>query len=126
MEQTVCAGLAGSLAADLRGTPKTVPPSAQKSPRFQIQIPASGSTTQTLFLREDGTAAGAVGANATAASNPRYRVTINFIAPSSTTQKGATTARIFITWPALADMSAGAAPTKFSGSFESMTAFDRN
>ena len=125
IEQTVSAGIISSFAADLRSTPRTAPPSAQKSPRFQLQVPASGTTTQAVFLKEDGTLAGAIGADANPAASPRYRATITLTAPSALTQKSATVARILITWPALADPTASAAPAKFAGSMESMTALDR-
>lgn len=126
IEQTAASGLSSTIISDLRATPKSTPPTAQNSPRFNIPIPATGSVTRTLFLKEDGAAAGAVDANASAATSPRYRATISLGAPSSAAQKSSTSVRILITWPALADSTAASTPSKFSGYFETVTALDRN
>jgi len=126
IEQTTAASLATALADDLRATPKTNPPADEQSPRFLIPIPAAGNVSKTIFLREDGTAASRVGVDANPTSNPQYRATIFFVAPGNINQSAPTMARILITWPALADMKAAEMPSKFSGSFEAITAFDRN
>jgi Tfp pilus assembly protein PilV len=126
IEQTAAAGLAASLVADLRATPVEIPPAAKNSPRFQIPLPVSGNATHTLFLREDGSASGNVDANADPAQDPRYRATLFVTAPTVASQKSATTVRVLVTWPALADSTAGTVPGKFNGSYEVVTALDRN
>ena len=126
IEQTAAAGLAAGLVADLQAAPVEIPPVAKNSPRFQIPLPASGNAMHTVFLREDGSAAGGMDANALPAENPRYRATLFITAPAEVTQKSATIVRVVISWPALADPAAGTAPTKFKGSFEVVTALNRN
>lgn len=128
IEQTAAAGLAASLVADLRATPVEIPPAAKNSPRFQIPLPASGNASEmhTLFLREDGSASGNVDANADPAQDPKYRATFFVTAPTVAGQKSATTVRVLVTWPALADATAGTVPGKFNGSYEVVTALDRN
>lgn len=122
VEQTAAAGVASSLVADLRATPSA----STSSPRFLIPIPATGTSTATLFLKEDGTISGAVNANASPALNPRYRATLYFFAPTTAGLRTATSVRVLLTWPAMADPTAATAPSKFSGSFETMTTLDRN
>lgn len=125
IEQTAASRVAAAIVADLRAT-KTSVPAAGKSPLFQIPIPGTGTATHTLFLREDGSAAGLPDIDADPSQNPQYRATIVFTAPGSATQKFATMARIALTWPAMADRAAAAAPVHYSGFFEVMAAIDRN
>ncbi|EDY20612.1 hypothetical protein CfE428DRAFT_1809 [Chthoniobacter flavus Ellin428] len=125
-EQTVAAGLAAGLVADLRTTPVVVPAAEENSPRYQVPLPLSGSVTHSLFLKEDGSVAGGIDANADPSLDPRYRVTLFITAPTDTTQKTATTVRILITWPAMADPKGAVAPAKYSGSYEVITALNRN
>jgi uncharacterized protein (TIGR02598 family) len=125
IEQTAAAGIVAAVNADLRATPVTQPASDQESPRFKWMIPkadgtATGTVPQTRFLRSDG----AEVAN-TGIASARYRVNLWF-SPPGADQKHATNARILVTWPALADSDPSMAPSKFSGSFEVMTALDRN
>jgi Tfp pilus assembly protein PilV len=124
--QTAAAGIAAAVVADLRATPVAVPPAPKKSPRYQLPLPASGNATHALFLKEDGSGVGAVDADIDPSQDPRYRVTLSITAPGSATQKGATIVRVLITWPAVADPQAAVAPTKFSGSYEVLTALNRN
>lgn len=126
IEQTAAAALAVSVVADLQATPVAIPPVVKNSPRFQIPLPASGAAMHTLFLREDGSAASSVDADAVPAQDPRYRVTLFITAPSVVSQKVATTVRVLITSPALADPVAAVAPTKYSGFYEVVTALNRN
>lgn len=130
IEQTAAASLARALVADLRATPKTNPPTDQTSPEYQIVIPAAGTATRTIFLRQDGMAAASEGvdaaSNASPNLNPRYRATLVFVAPEDTSQKIATTVRILITWPAMADKTANASPDRYAGSYETLTALYRN
>jgi hypothetical protein len=57
-------------------------------------------------------------------------VSIAFTPPakgnSSITPRTATMVRILITWPAMADIDPTKWPTNFSGSYETVTALDRN
>lgn len=126
IEQMAAATLAASVVADLRAAPVEIPPVAKNSPRFQIPLPASGSATHTLFLREDGSAAGTVNSEADPAQDPRFRATLFITAPAGATQKSATIVRVFVTWPALADRMANTVPSKFSGSYEVVTALNRH
>ncbi len=125
-EQTASAGLAAGIVADLRATPVAIPPEVKNSLRYQVPLPISGSATHSIFLREDGTVAGSIDANADASQDPRYRATLFITAPKDEKQKSATLVRILITWPALADPQAATVPAKFSGSYEVMSALSRN
>jgi uncharacterized protein (TIGR02598 family) len=143
VQQTADANLARAIAADLRATSKTSPPTNQNSPRYHITVPApivgtptsSSSLTHTIFLREDGSAAAsnpllAQDADADPTQDPKYRAAITFTTANSSSatspQRKATIARILLTWPALADKSGTAPPTNYTGSYEIMTALDRN
>ena len=126
IEQTEAAALAAGVVADLRATPVAIPPVDKISPRFQIPLPASGTAMHTFYLREDGSATGLVDANADPAQDPRYRVTLFINAPAAVTQKSATTVRVLVTAPAMADPVATVAPVKFSSSYEGVTALNRN
>jgi len=121
LQQTVNTNLVAAIAADLRATPIT----SATSLRYGISIPTTGSATHTLFLQDDGTA-GAQDTDAVPSQSPRYRATITFAAPTSSSQKTATGVRILLTWPALADPVANATPSKYSGLYEVYTALNRN
>jgi len=125
-EQTASAGLAAGIVADLQATPVAIPPEAKNSLRYAVPLPISGSTTHTLFLREDGALAGAIDADANPSQDARYRATLFISAPMDAKQKSATVLRVLVTWPAMADPQAGNLPTKFSGSYEVMSALNRN
>lgn len=125
-EQTAVAGLAAGIVADLQATPVAVPPVVKNSLRYQVPLPASGGATHTLFLREDGVLVGGIDTNADATQDARYRATIFITAPTAANQKTATLVRIQMSWPAMADPQAASLPTKFSGSYEVMTALNRN
>lgn len=126
IEQTAAAALAANVVADLRATPVQIPATAQESPRYQIPLPALGNATHTLFLREDGSRAGKVNTDADPAQDPRYRVTLVITGPASATQPTATTVRVWITWPALADRMADTSPARYSGAYEVVTALNRH
>jgi type II secretory pathway pseudopilin PulG len=126
LQQTADATLARGIAMDLSVTPKSVPPTTQTSPRYGIPIPVTGTASHTLFLKDDGTISGAIDTDAVASLDPRYRATITFTAPSSASYKTAIGVRVLITWPALADKSAGTAPSKYLGAYEVQTALNRN
>ena len=126
-EQTVANGLTSEIISDLRATHKTTPPTAQVSPRFGLTIGASSgpSSAETLFFRDGADVIGppdtpAVGADPL----PRYRATVVLTPPAS--GRRATTGRILVTWPAMADPVPGSAPTKYNGSLETFVALDRN
>ena len=156
LAQTTAAGMAASIFADLRATPIVFPdPTTDPvSPRFAIPIPSNSSDTKkehTIFLHDDGTAAiastsapsTAVDMNADLTQNPRYRVTLTFYPPIQTMlptpapgasptpsnvpiYRAATTVRVLVTWPAIADQNALIDPSRYSGSFETVTALDRH
>ena len=125
-EQTAAAGLAAGIVADLRATPVAIPPVAKSSPRYQVPLPPSGNATHSIFLREDGSLSGALDANADLSQDPRYRATLFITAPTAAPQKVATTVRLLITWPAVADPQATKTPARFIGSYEVVVALNRN
>lgn len=127
-EQTVGNDLASEVISDLRATQKTNPGTAQSSPRYSLTIGAAGAavSTQTLFFREGAEVIGPPDTAAASASPaPRYRATIFLSAPPSGS-RAATTGRVLITWPALADPVPANTPSKYSGSFEAFIGLDRN
>jgi len=130
IEQTAAANIARSIIADLRATP---PSSAlATSSLFKLQVPAKGGADsisasssgkpQTLFFAGDGSFN--TKATTTGANGSRYRAAIGFLPPSSGI--GATSVRVLITWAALADQTTNSWPKNFSGSYETVTALDRN
>ena len=136
INQTVASGLARAVISDLRATAKT----AALSPVYGITIPAAGAGTSTsvLFLQQSGSMAGTINSNATATTNPLYRVTVIFTTGGSKTSTfgalaGANTsgppslvyARVWITWPALADPIVTTAPQNYVGSFETYVGLNR-
>jgi uncharacterized protein (TIGR02598 family) len=131
-EQTSAANVASAIVTDLRATALVSPPMDQTTPSYGVTIPGAptSSSPVTFFVRQDGTRLGAVGANADPTLFPHYRVTIYFTstnpAAAASDPNNATAARILITWPALADGSAAAVPTNFSGSLQATTALFRN
>ena len=142
VDQTVATGVMASVVDDLRNTPAPTQASDPifsanpiPSPRFQIPIPrlSTGRVLgYTFFLAEDGSLAGTLNANATASTNPRYRVQLDFYPPGTSatsttvTGSGPTRVRVLVTWPALADASAASAPKNFSGSVETVVSLNRN
>ena len=129
--RTAAASVAANIVADLRATP--VVAVATPSPGYGIPVPASATETHTIFLHSDGTAAvasgsaptGAVDMNAQPAYNPQYRVTMAFVPPAAG-QRNATSVRVLVTWPAMADPTAATTPSNFSGSLETIIALDRH
>lgn len=137
IQQTAAAGLTRAIISDLRAAQLSVPVSGT-SRLYQIPIPGPAATSNlmaTLYLKEDGSPAITPGAapsatdpvygNANGAQNPRYRATI-FFTPPPTGQRIATQVRILVTWPAMADPVAASMPANYSGSYETLTALDRN
>jgi len=126
-EQSVMSHLTSEILSDLKATRRTTPASSQNSPRFGLAVdaPGSGSSIHTLFFREGGATIGPADTDAAGADPaPRYRATI-FLAPP-VDARSATTGRILVTWPAMADPISGTAPTRYSGSLETFVALDRN
>jgi len=114
VEQTAAAGLASAIVSDLRA----LNTSNSTSSIYQITIPSSPSgSTQQLKLREDGAL------DSTGGAESRYLGYVTFYSPA--TSKSATPVRILITWPAVADLNNNP-PRNFSGSYEVVTALDRN
>ncbi len=105
IEQTAAANLATRIVADLQAAGTN-----SVSPNFAVAL--NGSTT--LYLRDDGK----IGASP---SDSRYRATITTKQPGTGGAHAATVARVLVSWPASVDPSAAA-----SGSFETVTALNRN
>jgi uncharacterized protein (TIGR02598 family) len=113
LEQTVAANCALAIASDLR---ITKPGNSCLSYNFAIPpANAMDADTQTVYLADDGSTTGNVNQppNMTGPSPSRYRATVTFTSDPVT--KGAVTAHILITWPALADSTKGAV-----GSYEAL------
>jgi uncharacterized protein (TIGR02598 family) len=116
VEQTAAASLARAFVADLRATPIT----SSTTATFGITFPTSTSVVySTIWLDESG-------AKVTTADSPKYRAYITLTPPPNATPKAATFVRMLISWPALADLNATADPVNAAGTFESVTAIDRN
>jgi uncharacterized protein (TIGR02598 family) len=133
LQATSAAGIASQIAADLHATPlatSTKPTPA--SPRYGLTLDsAAAAATSTFYLDDTGNPTGASGAAIT--SGAIYKATVVITNPKVPSPASAayfqnkpTTARIIITWPAQADPTAGAIPTNYQGSYESVTAVDRN
>jgi uncharacterized protein (TIGR02598 family) len=117
VEQTAAAGIARAIIADMRTTPL----SSQASASYNINIPSPGtgtSATQQLLLREDGS----VDITTPRGANSRYLAFISVNAPAA---KAGTNVRLLITWPAAADLNNNP-PKNFAGSYEVLSALDRN
>ena len=109
IEQTAVAGIATGIMADLRTTPAT----NSTSPNYNIAIP----TNTKLYLREDGSATSASG------TDSKYLAWVSFsVLPQP---RAATMVHLLITWPAAADLNNNP-PVNYSGSFEAVSALDRN
>ena len=107
IRQTAATGIATGIMADLRATPNAT------SANYQITIP----TGKKLYLREDGSPDTSSGADS------KYLAYVTFTVPPQ--PNAATLVRLLITWPAAADL-ANDPPKNFSGSFEAVSALDRN
>lgn len=117
IQQTAAAHFAAALAADLKNTDP-----GMVSPLFGLTRPAAAATavsSQTLYLDENGTRTGTVGAS-TAPPDARYRVLVEAIPPDTATSEQAVMLRIRLVWPA------PAAESDITGTFEAMTALERS
>lgn len=123
LSETMAAGLASRIAADLRGTPTALTnASGNSSFLYAIPIPVPGgtSTRTSFFLKEDGST------NSVTTLGVNYRATV-LITPPAAGSRTADTASILITWPALADPNPTVfPPTNFTGSFGTVIGLDRN
>jgi hypothetical protein len=122
--ETEAANIAAAINSDLRlsaALNRTSTLTATKV--FQFPVPFTGMHTQ--FFGDGERASGSIDQNATASTTPapRYRATVFFNTPSG---RNATVGRILVTWPGLADPTAGSVPTAYSGAFEAITAIDTN
>jgi uncharacterized protein (TIGR02598 family) len=121
-DQSVMVNLATMVVRDIQSAPSGASP----SPRFLFKVPAAGGpsdvTPQTIYVNASGVETGAIGTAPT--QDSLYRINVAFFPPAS--GKTATTARIQITSPALADANPGAWPTKYSNMFETVVALNRN
>jgi hypothetical protein len=110
----MAAGMASALVSDLRSSMN----GNGTSTLYGITIPSNpAGTAQQLKLREDG------GLDSTGGGASRFLAYVSFYSASAT--KSATPVRILITWPAAADLSNNP-PKNFSGSYEVITALDKN
>jgi uncharacterized protein (TIGR02598 family) len=133
-EQTVVAGIATAVSADLHGIPVISSTGATTS-RFQFNIPgptnySPARATQTLYFSGAGESIGLPNddANPSVKPTPRYRVTLTMyqdptIAAIDTHTKFYK-AWILITWPGLADSKAKLFPINFAGSYEAVTSLN--
>lgn len=134
-ENTVAGNISTTIVADLRSVQ-----TSGTSARYGIVVPApeggqgaAETSGTTLYLSANGIASpdGQVVMSGTAVS--RYRATIGFYPPAAGTRT-ATTVRVLITWPALADPSPGvwplggsaAWPTNYTGSYEADSTLNCN
>jgi prepilin-type N-terminal cleavage/methylation domain-containing protein len=129
VRKTVASGFAAEVVADLRNASAG---NADISPRFRFEIPnvggpntMIGGVPQTIYLEEDGTATlvGGLSVN-TFAHTSQYRVTVGFRPPADANRYEATMVRILVTWPALADPVPAAWPSRYTGSYEIITALE--
>ena len=132
IDQTEAASIARSITGDLRATPATSGTAASISPQFGFSIPAPGQSVPqsypNVFFFAEGLLPVGSSASSTAAvnasANPLFRADVILTSPSS--GRMATTARILVTWPALTNPNPGSPAQNYSGSYEVMTALDRN
>lgn len=118
LRETLAASLTSSIVSDLRAVPGQL--TSATTSIYRIALPASGlSSTTVFFLNEDGS----TNSLGDPAAPPAYRAAV---VVTSATNRQASTARIFLTWPALADPSATGLPANFTDSFETVVGLDRN
>jgi uncharacterized protein (TIGR02598 family) len=110
VNNTVAAGLASGIVADLRAAPlPTSTTSAGTSPLYGIT--PDTATEKTLYLKSDGSVSGS-------AADADYAALVKITKPA--TSPGATPVYIKISWPG------SLAPDKSTTFFEVVTALDRN
>jgi uncharacterized protein (TIGR02598 family) len=117
IQQTAAANFAAAIAADLKNTEP-----GMVSALFGLTRPAAAATavsSQTLYLDENGTRSGTVGAS-TAPSGARYRVLVEATPPGTAASVQAVMLRIRLVWPAPAK------EADITGVLEVMTALERS
>ena len=123
-EQTTAASIVTGVVADMRATPSTT----STSGLYGVALPVAGSTVaspQHFYFDANGSNKDASG-TAYTSNTGLFRVSVG-ITPPATGLKNATAIRILVTWPASATTVINNIwPTKFSGSFETFTALNRN
>lgn len=116
IQQIASADILGSVIADLRATPATIPRGeAASSQQFAINIPANpigAPMTSTLFFGSEGQF------SASPNSKSRYRLTITFL--PNIGSRAATLVDLKMTWPA------DASPVNAISSTEMFLGLDRN
>ena len=128
LEQTAAASLSREIYMDISAAASGATTTGT-SPRFGFVIPSSGSTPtwpNTLYFSDNGqsTRVGQSPASLSAGVSPRYRASVRLTPPTDST--GPVSARILITWPAMADPNPGNAPANYAGSFEVFAAVGKD
>ncbi len=135
IDQTTAASCATRVIADLRATAlvsgSNISISGTSALGFTIPGPAgtaSNNTPQRIFFSDTAFPTGKVGDVLLTSGSLQslYRVDVGFTPPPTSNPKSATTVRILVTWPALANKTSTSWPTNYNGSFESVTALNRN
>lgn len=118
VKQRAAADMANVVIADLRAAPVT---GTAVSSFYSIKFPSgAASVTTSFFFNDDGSLNGGTSAEPV----PKYRATVTVNPPGS--NRTASSARVWITWPAAADLNPSALPSKYSGGFETVIGLDRN
>ena len=114
-QQAGSSDILAAVAADLRATPKTIPPgAATTSTQFGVGIPINGSSaTSTLYFDTVGRSSTSLSDSST------YRITVTFL--SNGGGRTATFANLKLTWPAAADPASA-----ITRRAETFLALDRN
>jgi uncharacterized protein (TIGR02598 family) len=122
--QTYMLNIATSVEQDLKSTPAGA--AATTSPRYSLVIPALNSTPttqttpQTVFLNASGDPT-------SGATDPAsiYRLSVAFATPPSGSL-AATSARVIVTFPARADVSATTWPVNYTSKVQTTVSLNRN
>ena len=129
--QSAMVNTATMIARDLEATPVTAGTGAGTSVRFGFLIPAAGGAApafpfaSTIYVDASGNATGPASPGTGPNSSSLYRASVYF-APPSTGQRMATSARIWITFPANADSSSAADAKNYADMFETTIYLNRN
>jgi uncharacterized protein (TIGR02598 family) len=126
--QSAMVNTATMVIRDLEATPGT---GAGTSVRFNFSIPASGSTVgpYTIYVDASGNASGTTPNSAQPNSTSLYRASVYFTPPASgftPPLRTATSARIWITFPAEADSNPATDAKNYADMFETTISLNRN
>ena len=123
IRDTTAANLASAVTADLLATPAASTNSF--SPRYGLTVPTLGGVpvTNTIYLTEDSSIPSPP--SQPSATEVTYLATV-VVNPTALGSLNAAAARILITWPARANQVAGAIPTNYMGSFETVISLPQN